>query len=240
MLIKIILCCVCVLSTSAIAGAADLPSKVASPVPAITPQANWSGFYLGLQAGLARSTDTHSDLDYWYFNHTNIERSSNAPAFGIKAGYDQSFGSVIAGVVSEVSTGNFKAGKEVSPLDPSYNIRSQANFLGSLRGKLGVGVSDIALYATAGVAFSNTKHKYNETDGSGEHYNSSGKTTGWVVGLGADYAINSKTSVGLELSHYNFGSAKHELLDTSNIPVGYFFKQRNSYETLMLNLTQRF
>ena len=62
----------------------------------------------------------------------------------------------------------------------------------------------------------------------------------WVAGLGIDYALNSKTSIGLELSHYEFGSVVHDMLNNAGASNGYRIKQSNSHDTLTVNVTQHF
>ncbi len=235
--------------------AADMPSKTVYRASTIANNENWSGFYVGLQAGLSQNHNIHSDINGWFDGLKDAEQKKVSPAVGVKSGYDHRFGSVIAGVVSEVKLGNFKAGGQVTPYYPSYDLITRSNYLGSARGKLGVGISgatisntalsDIALYATAGVAFSNSKHRLSQApialnNFTFAYYSENGKNIGWVAGLGIDYAISSKTSVGLELSHYEFGSLVHDLLNNAGASNGYRIKQSNSHDTLTVNVTQHF
>jgi opacity protein-like surface antigen len=227
-------------STSAFA--ADLPSRTNAAAPAFAAPATWSGLYVGVQGGVARTAMKYSDLDWWYSGVVNHVMDGYNAALGLKAGYDMKFGAVLAGVAAEISFGQFRGGGEAvpAPQGPAYDIRSTATMLGSVRGKLGVTTPAVSLFGTAGVAFANTAHKYNETDGSGEYYRVNGKRVGWVVGVGADYALTAKSSVGLEVSHYEFGNDTTVLRNADGTARADRWRQGESFETLMLNYTQRF
>ncbi len=228
----------CALSTAAFA--ADLPSRTKAPAPVVEAPASWTGFYLGVQGGVARTSLKYSDLDYWYSGVNDHVVSGYNPALGLKAGYDFNSGALLTGVGAEFSFGRFKGGGETSAGDPTYDIRSKASLLGSLRGKLGLATSNVALFSTAGLAFSNAKHSYDETDGSGQYSRTNGKHVGWVVGVGADYKLSAKTSIGVELSHYQFGNETHKLFNPDGSVRDTRWRQGESYETLMVSFTQRF
>ena len=235
---KTILVATALAALSFSAFAADLPARTYAPVAPVA--TNWSGFYAGVQLGGARLTDTHNDLNYWYYDYQNYNIARSNVLFGLKAGYDFKFSNVIVGALVEGSLGNGKASKEVVPSSPSYIIGSTYSLLASARGKLGMQFSQISVFTTGGIAFSNLKHKYTETDGSGEYYSGSGSNFGYVVGLGAAYDLSAKWAISVDLSRYVFGPQSHDLLDSSGTSTGSRFSQRNKVDTLMGGLNYKF
>lgn len=224
-------------STSAFA--ADLPSRSTATAPAFAAPAAWSGLYVGLQAGAGQQTNTHWDLNWWYNNYQNYNQSDRSALVGVKVGYDMRFGNGVLGALVEGSYGQLKAGKELNPASPEYIIDSKITFLGSARGKLGFAFGAFNVFTTGGLAVSNAKHRYTETDGSGQVYDNSGTRFGYVLGLGADYAMSSKMSIGLDVSRYDFGKKTHELLDNVGAGTGNYFTQKDVVDTIMLSVNYK-
>lgn len=210
-------------------------------------EAVFGGPYIGVQVSAARLQDKHTDLDYWYHGVDNFGMDETNAMGGIRAGYDYVSGSLIAGVLAEVNFGSLNTFRETTPVDPSYAIGAKIKTLGSVRAKLGVTSGKLAAFVTGGVAFADTKHRYLETDTSGEaYYEAKGSRTGYVLGVGAAYALNQHSSIGLDVSRYQFDSKTHELLGTGNggstlnAPWDYFFRQKDNVETIALSYSYRF
>ena len=229
---------VAVLSSAALAS--DLPSRKSAAAAPILAVSNAGGLYIGVQGGVAQLSDKHSDLNSWYYNFQNFDQKGTSALIGLKAGYDFQFGNAIVGALVEGSLGQLKAGKEIAPSSPSYDLNSKINFLGSARGKLGFNMGAISVFTTAGLAFSDAKHSYNETDGSGEYYRNSGQRFGYVLGLGGDIAVSRNVSVGLDVSHYIFGKKTYELLNSDGSGTGSFFSQKDNVTSIMLSVNYKF
>jgi len=211
-------------------------------------QSYFGGFYLGAQVSGARLTDKHSDHQYWYDGVHNAGYSKTKAQFGVRGGYDFTSGSLLAGVLGEVNFGKVSTFREISPSDPSYAIGTRIKMLGSVRARAGIASGRLALTANGGIAFNDNKQAYRETDGTGEYYNGKGKRTGWVVGLGAAYAMAQHISLGLDFSHYQFGSGRHIILAPNGTPrTGsdaaddhWHWSQKDSVNSLALSVNYRF
>jgi outer membrane immunogenic protein len=70
-----------------------------------------------------------------------------------------------------------------------------------LRGRVGFATGPALFYGTAGLAFALTKY---EASGFGVKLSSDKTSTGYVIGLGMEYAISSSMSARVEGLHYGF------------------------------------
>ncbi|MCJ8139631.1 outer membrane protein [Falsirhodobacter halotolerans] len=102
---------------------------------------------------------------------------------GVHAGYRWDLGSTVLGVVGEYNATDFEGS----------NGLIKGNELGSLRGQIGYDLGNTLVYASAGVARA-------DIDVGNESFND----TGYVVGLGVDYAVTPNWILGGEVSTYSF------------------------------------
>jgi opacity protein-like surface antigen len=221
------------LSTVAMASAANAQ-------PGVPADSLFAGPYAGVQVGIGRLADTHNDLDDWYYNARDARNTDNGVIGGVRVGYDAQFSHFLVGALAEGSIGKLNTNSEYTPEDPSYEIGAKISHLGSIRGKLGLTSGKLAAYGTAGIGFANIKHKYRETDGSGELYDAKGDRSGFVYGAGVAYAVNGKSNVAFDISQYDFGKKTHELFEDDGTGTDYFFTQKNNVRTLTLSYNYRF
>lgn len=200
----------------------------------------FAGPYVGVQASLNRAQDKHNDLDEWYYNARNAANEDTGVMGGIKAGYDYVAGPAIVGVLAEASFGKIDTINEYTPEEPSYMVGNKIKMLGSVRAKAGVTSGNIAAFVTGGWAFSDNKHRWIETDGSGEVYSGKGSRSGYVIGMGAAYAINGNSSIGVDISRYQFGTRTHEILESDGTPTDYFVSQRDRVDNVAVSYNYSF
>jgi outer membrane immunogenic protein len=100
-------------------------------------------------------------------------------AIGAKLGYDQQFGSLVLGVITD-GFYSFADGKGPG----IYN--SELNYYGTVRGRLGVGLGRFMPYATAGYAYGGLEITNTATGAS-----DSKTLSGWVYGGGLEYVWNN-------------------------------------------------
>lgn len=177
-----------------------------------------SGPYLGVQVSAARVQSAHSDLQGWYYGAADFGREQTAVIGGVHAGYDINSGPIVAGIVGEVNFGAVDSYGEISPVFINYAIGSRSTMLGSVRAKLGLRSGKLTGAVTGGYAISNSRQRFNETDGSGQYFSDNGSRGGWVGGLGFDYSVSEHSSIGLSASHYQFGKVEHILLEPNGAP----------------------
>jgi outer membrane immunogenic protein len=227
-----------------LAGAAALAFASAANAQdaTVTTASPFAGPYVGIQAGIAQLDDRSDDIDYWYDQIGGLRNSDHGAQAGLRVGYDAVFGKVLVGALAEGSIGKLNAFGEASSdvTDPHYAIGTRLTHLGSIRGKLGVTDGRLAAFATGGFAFSNAKHRFRATDGGDDTFDSKADRSGYVLGLGMAYAFNNNMSVGVDYSHYEFGSDTNEVLYSDGDPSDYFFKQDYKVRSLMLSFNYGF
>jgi len=181
---------------AASASAADLPLKAAAP--AALPASNWTGFYIGVHGGVARSNySVNIDRDA-YLTHTD---GATGGVFGGQIGYNWQNRYWVYGVEADGSwTG----------LDRSYvGVGSQAygktEWLASLRGRMGVALDDSLIYVTGGLALGHSGWGFAYT---GDPLLANDKTrVGWVAGVGVEHMLGRNYSVRGEILYYDLGRA---------------------------------
>jgi outer membrane immunogenic protein len=193
--------------------AADLPSRVAAPAPVLPPPImTWTGFYIGASIGGVAS-DTKSTTGYNYnvqqinvqnINSEDYNVSLTQITAGGYAGYNYQMGSVVLGVEGDL---NARFGRENILFSSGHQLES--NWDASIRLRLGYLVTPRALvYATGGIAFANYG-VVRGTCASCAPYGSSnpfGSRTGWTVGGGIEYALDSNWHMKLEYLYADYGT----------------------------------
>jgi len=167
------------------ASAADL--YVPTPDQAIvTASRDWTGFYIGANAGYA-------DFDAAHFGDDTDLATLNGWQGGVQAGYNAQFDSIVLGVEADLSAAGIIEGSDTDHWDADDGI----NALATLRGRLGFAVGDLLLYGTAGLAVANL-----DVDDQAQTIG------GWVAGVGAEYMVSETVSLKAEYLYANFGTVE--------------------------------
>ena len=194
--------------------AADLPiqGQVVAP-PIVVPNFNWSGFYLGAQAGWAQ-TSTNYDAGAAAAGATTVVTlptiDKTGGLGGLYAGYNYQAGQLVFGVEADANamiTGDSRYTAATGDF-----ITAHTNWVGSVRGRLGYAFDRTLVYATGGLALADPK---STVTGTGYSYGAGDSTRfGWTLGAGAEYALTDHWITGLEYRYTQFQS------DTYTYPVG--------------------
>src|SRR5450755_2386811 len=126
-------------------------------VPAPAP-CDWSGFYIGMNVGVAGlQTDITDKDDFQTFGTTSLEDTNFAG--GGQMGYNWQKGAFVYGLEVDADYVNTK--KSFTSND-SFTYQAKVDFQGSLRARGGIAVDNALIYATAGVAVSHGDSSYRE------------------------------------------------------------------------------
>jgi outer membrane immunogenic protein len=214
--------------------AADLPLSLKLPA-ASAPSFNWSGFYVGGNAGGVwgneKVSQTFSAPPPFLAADTAAVSSSASPSFksgnataGVQAGYNYQTGNwVFGGEVdfeylgvrgANSSTSPFPSTLPGGPAGPPvafFNTSTSvsADWLFTARPRVGWAVQDWLLYVTGGLAVGRENFSQSIALLAPFVENSSFATTraGWTVGGGVEYAIARNWSIRGEYLHVDLGSA---------------------------------
>jgi outer membrane immunogenic protein len=158
---KFVLSAVAIAALSTSAFAADLPTRNAPAVYIPSPTFTWAGAYLGATAGFAQGFHTFDDLNDAFFGYSGLANTqSNGFAGGGTLGVNLQAGSLVYGLETDI---NWLSNK-TTYLDPNIlnayqpSETNRLNYLGTVRGRLGLAVDRTLIYFTAGLAYANVNN----------------------------------------------------------------------------------
>ena len=199
--------------------AADAVVDNPQPVMMAEPTSNWSGFYVGVQAGGAFGTDDgifsmdrNGDGRFGDFLPAfgdNFSGSFNSGfSGGIHAGYDHQIGNFVVGGIVDINftdIGDEQSGFSSTPA--FYTIKRDLDYLITLRAKLGYAFSDRFMgYATGGLAYGDVDYSFSSnTPAMTSTSGGSDSDIGYTVGAGLDTKITEKITIGFEYLYTNLG-----------------------------------
>jgi outer membrane immunogenic protein len=202
--------------------AADLPVAPPPPPPVFT----WTGLYVG---GYGGGEITHSSYNTVvgpplagpsHFTAADAAvvsvaggQTQNKGGFtaGGQLGYNWQIGMVVLGFETDIggvtgSTRRFSTGAVFGGV-PFGMTQSVANGLfGTVRGRAGLALDRLLIYATGGLAYTSGKYLLDYSDGVSPAFGtaSAGNKVGYVVGGGVEYALNNNWSVKGEFLYSQF------------------------------------
>jgi outer membrane immunogenic protein len=214
--------------------AADLPAQMPAKAPYSAPSVNWSGFYIGLNAGgawsradLGTSTifDPANGAGYFgdvastnLFNSVGNQRA-NASGFigGAQAGFNWQLDNFVAGLETDFQSFHQSGSSKATAIYPTggaagapFTISQSfsTDWLWTLRPRVGFAANSALIYATGGLAVTRLKSNSLFVDGFAdtEAASMSATKTGWTVGGGVEYALLNGWSLKGEYLHLDFGT----------------------------------
>jgi outer membrane immunogenic protein len=198
MIRRLLLSATAVAAVTGSALAADLPSRAAFS-PYVPPVFSWTGLYLGAQIGYAWGTDSYTATSPLVGLFANNSYNPNGVIGGAHVGYNLQIGQYVVGVEGDVDgTGYSKT------FNGGFTtVTTEIPVQGSIRARLGVALDRALLYVTGGAAFAGFDNTYATFAG----FDSISKTrTGWTIGGGIEYALNTNWSIRAEYRYADFGS----------------------------------
>jgi len=216
--------------TAASASAADLSPRTYAKAPAMVVN-NWTGFYLGVNAGGAWNSSNVTTSTVFsntgYFANTSPgaiaavgNQNINRTGFtgGLTAGYNWQVDRAVLGIETDFNYFGVKGSSTGTGIYPccaptgfTVNTSESANWLWTLRGRAGVLVTPaLLLYGTGGLAVADVKANYLFTDNfaaATESATVSSTRYGWTAGVGGEYALMNGWSIKAEYLHVDLGRA---------------------------------
>ncbi len=219
-------------SSSALAADLDAPptqldmGSITSPTSA----SRWQGAYGGVVLG-AIASPNQSGTQFWWpqvgppyvstDQPSSVTLSSYGGSVGLQLGFDTQWGPLVLGAVADTSlvvgsqatrsgSGSFASDYSGFPSGTyTSSFSQQLNSFGTFRARVGYAPnSDWMVYGTGGLAFGqvNVSNTVNLTSADVVSNSRSALAVGYTVGAGAQYALSSQYSIGLEGLYYNLGS----------------------------------
>jgi len=175
--------------------AADFPLKAA-------PVFDWSGGYLGAHVGYGFGASHANVFDGAAYNTRSHFGSATA---GVQAGYNVVLPSrILLGVEADLTFPDYLESSGVTATTPTVNgtLTERLDYAGSLRARLGYAAPRWLIYVTGGLAFAGERFEYTSPAFDDKKLS---LRTGWIAGVGAEYAIGPQWSTRIEYLYSDYG-----------------------------------
>ena len=247
--------------------AADLAARPYTKAPAFIPEPiyNWTGFYIGGNAGYGFSDrDTITTTGQVQANINNVIGGArpgsvnlNRDGFvgGGQIGYNwQTSPNIVFGLEADIQYTDFN--RSVTVITPplgsaipslSNTFSSRMEYFGTVRGRLGYTWGATMLYATGGLAYGEVENSASFTGPGGGVVQFVGRNkdirTGYTVGGGIEHMFTPNWSVKAEYLYYDLGS---NTINVNVIPgsggggTGYDSRFRNDGHIVRAGLNYKF
>jgi outer membrane immunogenic protein len=212
--------------------AADMPMKAPAYLPAPFAGYNWTGFYVGLNAGAGIDnsnvnqyptgdflTDVNAPQYISLFSNS-LSSSDTSFTGGFTAGYNWQFGSPwLVGIEGDINYLNLSKSVSIpyTYVDPltgtgTNNLSVKNGWFGTVRGRLGLlATPKFLVYGTGGLAVGHTESAVysNSPSASGPYVWSASESktrTGWTAGGGVEWMLAPRWSAKGEYLYVDLGS----------------------------------
>jgi outer membrane immunogenic protein len=218
--------------------AADLPVKAP---PYIPPMYNWSGFYIGGNAGWARSDNC---LDIFPAGGGVLFDGCRDQSGGIVGGqigyrWQQPNNHFVIGVEAQGDWADLNR-SHVSFLDPTLTFGSKTDGLGLFTAQLGWGVDTWLWYVKGGGAVTSNTFSVSSTFGGIGLASVSSTRWGGVVGTGFEYGFTPNWSVGFEYDHLFMDADDHTFFVPNRLLTGSLNRVDQSVDMVTVRVNYRF
>ena len=224
------------------------------PVSAATPKStaySWTGFYLGLSAGLNGGNYQYRPIEIEALNQgepeeqvwNRVRNTASGGMIGIQGGYLYQFPSnIVLGVEADYNWTDYRSSMAINEISSAGEAETElaklrVGGLGSLRARLGYAFGPILPYVTGGVAVGRTSDLFAEgaeEPGQPMIARQGRNTWGFALGAGVEYAITPALRVKTEYVYTSLSSFQAVALEN----VG--FKLGSRFSTLRVGLNYAF
>jgi outer membrane immunogenic protein len=160
---------------------------------------DWSGFYLGAQAG---GVFGEADVSIPLYP-SNFSMSTDGFSGGLYTGFNFQQQNWIFGVEGDANLLNVSGDNLIpgSPV-PGERYRIDQDWDASVRARLGFAADEVLFYATGGVAFSELETRYIPLAGGVDSHG----LTGWTAGAGVEVALLGNLTGRAQYRYTGYGS----------------------------------
>ncbi|WP_026606000.1 outer membrane protein [Methylocapsa acidiphila] len=207
--------------------AADLPSRVAAPLPP-PPVFSWTGGYVTLQVGGGvghSGFDVYNGLTYpdAIPYSANYGFNQSGPFGGLNFGYNIQAGMFVVGLQAEYNFAGISGNAIAYPLNTTTSAIRQ---FGSVDARVGVALDRVLLYAIGGFAYADARNSISYPISSAVAFASDrsygSNLYGWDVGAGVEYAFADNWTARAEYRYYNWGTKSYYDSLNYGAYTGYF------------------
>jgi outer membrane immunogenic protein len=203
------------LALATAASAADLHVKAPpAPAPAVM---SWTGWYIGIQGGVANHRGTFLDMDGYLAGAFTVpsasglsfDASDTGGFIGAHAGVNWQSGIIVTGLEADINGIGAKATlSPPRPAQPQSSISWDTPWLATFRGRVGVTVAPMTLlYVTGGLAVAHVKDVAIQNPTVPEFMTVDETKAGWTIGGGIEQMLTKNLTIRGEVRHVDLGDA---------------------------------
>jgi outer membrane immunogenic protein len=199
--------------------AADMPVK--APAYRTAPSFNWSGCYIGVNAGGLWGESTFRDEPLG-INGFSVHGNRDGFLGGGQIGCDyQAPSNWLIGIQGDFSWSNTHERDTISP-PPFFleTVDSKIDWFASATARLGYASGPWLVYGKGGAAWLRNKlHDFGGAFILGFDFSGHATVSGWTLGGGLEYAFAPNWSASLEYDYYGFGAKTVTLSGLAGVGV---------------------
>lgn len=221
---------------------------------------NWTGFYMGISGGYAdgvsNAKSTVADPANQYFTNASINSINGLPnnqlnggngIFGINAGYNWQSSNQVFGLLSEISSLNFKKSNTQTTKYPccteTYSLTNEikSQWLMTVEGKYGIALNQSLIFLTAGVAATNLQLTNNFSDKFDMSQQSSVSALKFApaIGFGYEQQFADNWAMNLRYQYIKFSNISNQASGLVYAGDGVTYDPRTTFQSsadLKLNI----
>lgn len=181
--------------------AADLPSRPA-PAPVVVPPAfSWTGFYVGLNAGIGWANGGSATITDPLLGTTVLSGSDKAGFVGGgQLGYNWQYNQWVLGLEADIQYADLKSELAWGAYSWFGYSSSNSQYLGTVRARAGYAIDRTLIYITGGLAYGGLN---------GNWWHGTTSNQGWALGGGIEYAFTNNWTARLEGLYVNLNTGNH-------------------------------
>jgi outer membrane immunogenic protein len=160
----------------------------------VSPAYNWSGFYIGLNAGYGFGDSTWNAPGF-----TSGSFSVDGAMAGGTLGWNYQIGQLVLGVEGDYDWQNVR-GSSTPCAGFAFSCDTASNWYGTFRGRVGYALDRIMIYGTAGGAVTDVKVSASALPWT------SNTELGWAAGGGIEGAVTDNLTAKVEYLFTYYGS----------------------------------
>jgi outer membrane immunogenic protein len=204
-----------IISSASTAFAADVDARTFAKAPIADPLFNWSGFYLGVNAGYGLAHEEHDDLALgggaFTFGPTGPlggrqQISPTGATYGGQLGYNWQFAHWVLGAEGQLNGADIKrTDAGIFNIAPPTSLTAKVDAYATATARIGYALDNWLPYFKGGYAGAELKTS-NFGPSTGVHFDERSWRDGYILGGGLEYGFASNWIVGVEYNYLDFGT----------------------------------
>jgi outer membrane immunogenic protein len=186
---RVLLACVAAAAALGLVGQAQAADLGRAPIvkapPYIAPYQNWTGLYVGVNAGGGWGSSTWSGVAPGSFD-------VSGGFVGGTLGYNWQIGQIVLGLEGDIDWSDIRGSSGIC----GFACQTRNNWFGTTRGRIGYAFDRWMPYITGGLAFGDI-----EANPASPFASASTTNAGWTLGGGVEVALSPNWSAKVEYLH---------------------------------------